>query len=169
MASNNDRVTNTAVVTVLAVDADTYVEEEKVEQEADTQDSSESPRTDGSIKRNNLLSGQKLRVSAISVLWQQDRLPRDSIAVLPAPQWTGENVSPSATASAKESVGPLFGAVFVITMNAILVVSDESVFGVACNGFASVTVASHIALQPFQDAFSEEDNPEIGKLICVSV
>lgn len=172
MASNNDRVTNTAVVTVLAVDADIYVDEDKVEQEGDTRESSESPRTEGSTKRNNLLSGQKLRVSAISVLWQQDRLPRDCIAVLPVPQWTGEKVGPSGAAVyAKEYAGPLFGAVFVISMNAILVVSDESVFGVACNGFASVTVASHIALQPFQDAFSEDDNTEIGRFIgsCIVV
>lgn len=48
-------------------------------------------------------------------------------------------------------------------MNAILVVSDDSVFGVACNGFASVTVAPHIALQSFQDAFSEEGNTDIGR------
>jgi hypothetical protein len=163
MASNIDRVTNTAVVTILAVDADIYIEEDDEREGNTAQESNDSPRTEGNTERNNVLSGQKLRVSAISVLWQQDRLPRDSIALLPAPPFTERVVD----LGAREHAGPLFGAVFVITMNAILVVSDDSVFGVACNGFASVTVSPHIALQSFQNAFSEEDYTDIGIFLAI--
>lgn len=112
MASNIDRVTNTAVVTVLAVDADIYIEEDEEREGNSSQESSDSPRTEGNIKRNNVLSGQKLRVSAISVLWQQDRLPRDSIAMLPAPPLNEKAVDPGIPVSAKEHAGPLFRAVF---------------------------------------------------------
>ena len=41
-----------------------------------------------------------------------------------------------------------YGSVALITMNAVLLVSQEAVTGVSTCGFASTTVSSHISLQP---------------------
>ena len=154
MASSNDKVTNTAVITVLAVDADVHAE------------GNSSIHIDGSMitevepKKEGIeaMKALKLRLNSVSVLWQQDRLPSNSIAALPFPQYSKTLVG----VSGRNSFGPLYGSVVVITMNAILVVTEESVFGVACNGFASVSVASHVSLQPFQEAFVADNELDAG-------
>ena len=62
-------------------------------------------------------------------LWQQQKLPHDSCRLVPM--------------SACRAVP---AGVLVITLNAILIATQESVFGLATNGFAKVTVGAHIPL-----------------------
>ena len=57
-------------------------------------------------------------------------LPHDSICIVPLIQSSD------------------FGSIALITMNAVLLVSQEGVTGVSTCGFASTTVSSHITLQP---------------------
>jgi hypothetical protein len=65
------------------------------------------------------------------VLWKQDELPHDSFKLV------------------KPGDGVSLGGVIVVSMNAILVVSQESVHGLATNSFAKVTVSEHIPLVPW--------------------
>ena len=65
------------------------------------------------------------------VLWRQEDLPHDSVRLLP--------LDPSVAR----------GAVLLIANNAVLVVTQESVHGLACNGFAKTTVADAIPLVPW--------------------
>lgn len=138
MGSNNVRVVNTAVLTVLAVDASVYCD----------QDSGASTAPDLKTFEMN----EKLRVNTVTVLWQQDCLPSNSICILPLSGKAANVPATSHWSLAQRS--PLGGAVLLVTLNAILVVAEESVFGLACNGFASSTVAKQIPLQSFYDAVS---------------
>eukprot|EP00596_Hydrurales_sp_CCMP1899_P002512 CAMPEP_0119050680 /NCGR_PEP_ID=MMETSP1177-20130426/71169_1 /TAXON_ID=2985 /ORGANISM="Ochromonas sp, Strain CCMP1899" /LENGTH=261 /DNA_ID=CAMNT_0007029351 /DNA_START=142 /DNA_END=924 /DNA_ORIENTATION=+ len=65
-----------------------------------------------------------------SLLWKQTRLPHDSICIISL------------------SNPLLTGCVALVSMNAVLLVSQESVLGIATCGFASISVSSHIKLQP---------------------
>ena len=67
---------------------------------------------------------------SVSLLWRQLRLPHDSICIIPLS-------NPS-----------LCGSIALVSMNAVLLVSQETVIGTATCGFASTTVSSHIKLQP---------------------
>lgn len=71
---------------------------------------------------------------SVSVIWQQMQLPHDSIRLLSTP---------------KSVLGSNCG-VIVVSMNALLVVTQEAVVGLAFNGFAGTTVSSHISLQPWE-------------------
>ena len=66
----------------------------------------------------------------VSLLWRQLMLPHDSICIVPLIHSSD------------------FGSIALITMNAVLLVSQEGVTGVSTCGFASTTVSSHITLQP---------------------
>lgn len=65
-----------------------------------------------------------------SLLWKQSRLPHDSICIISL------------------SNPLLTGCVVLVSMNAVLLVSQEAVLGIATCGFASISVSSHIKLQP---------------------
>jgi hypothetical protein len=67
---------------------------------------------------------------SVSVLWRQMKLPCDSICILSL------------------SHPSLCGSVALVTLNAVLIVSQEAVSGIATCGFAGTTVSSHIKLQP---------------------
>ena len=66
---------------------------------------------------------------SVSLLWRQLRLPHDSICLIPL------------------SHPCLCGSIALISMNAVLLVDQETVIGTATCGFASTTVSSHIKLQ----------------------
>ena len=66
-----------------------------------------------------------------SKLWQQNNLPHDSLRLL----------------SLKQSSLLRTGHVLLVSLNAVLVLSCDTVVGAATNGFAALTVANHIKLQ----------------------
>ena len=134
MASNNPRVTNTGVVTLLAIDACTFCDD----------DDSFLISTTAAPQHKQ----QKLCVNTVSVLWQQDRLPATSASIIALPS----ELRLTTTRADSNGMSPLSGSVVLISMNAILLVSEDSVVGVACNGFASSTVSSHVVLQSYFDA-----------------
>ena len=67
---------------------------------------------------------------SVSLLWRQLKLPHDCICIVPL------------------SHPSLCGSIAVVSMNALLLVSQEAVIGTATCGFASATVSPHIKLQP---------------------
>lgn len=68
---------------------------------------------------------------SVVVMWQQDLLPHDSCRLLSVRL-------------------PVTGAlVLVLSMNAVIAVSQDAVAGVGVNGFATTSVAEHIRLQPW--------------------
>ena len=71
-------------------------------------------------------------LASISILWQQKELPHDSFRLI----------------STKRVISST-PEVIIISMNAILLVSQHAVIGMAVNGFAGVTIADHIRIQPW--------------------
>lgn len=142
MSSNNPRVTNTGVVSLLAIDAFICCDE----------DSIPSSSSDSQLKR------QKLCVNTVSVLWQQDRLPATAVSIIALPA----EMKLTSSNGISNEMSPLSGSLVVISMNAILLVSEDSVVGVACNGFASTTVSSHIPLQSYFDALTGGSKSDEG-------
>ncbi|CAE7712797.1 CPSF160, partial [Symbiodinium microadriaticum] len=65
------------------------------------------------------------------VLWRQENLPHDSLLLQPLPSSVAR------------------GGALLITNNALLIVTQESVHGLATNGFAKTTVAEKIPLVPW--------------------
>eukprot|EP01034_Spumella_vulgaris_P027975 gene27975-34765_t len=68
-----------------------------------------------------------------AVLWQQDRLPSDSVCLVSL------------------SHRKFAGSVCVVSLNALLVASHDGVVGIAVNGFADTTVSPHHDLQPWEN------------------
>ena len=75
--------------------------------------------------------------SSATLLWQQQNLPHDSVRLL---------MLPSSPSCCRDSV-------LLVTMNALLIVSNQGSSGLATNGFAGTSVAPHIYLQSWD--FSE--------------
>ena len=67
-----------------------------------------------------------------TVLWQQSFLPHDSLYFV--------HLDP---------FSDLHGTIALVTLNALLIVSQEVVCGIAMNGFAVISVSKHIQLTPW--------------------
>lgn len=68
-----------------------------------------------------------------SIIWQQSNLPHDSSRILTFPSANFTKV-----------------VIILVTMNALIFISQNSVVGIATNGFASTTVSSDIRLQSLE-------------------
>jgi hypothetical protein len=90
------------------------------------------------------------RLKSLSLLWKFDGLPNDSLQILPI-KATG-----------------LIGGVFLVTMNACIIVKYDLVAGLATNGLAAVTVSPNIPLRPFNDISRKAAELDGSRWICPS-
>jgi hypothetical protein len=105
-----------------------------------------------------------------TVLWQQAFLPHDSLFFVPLqanttsseamlnPAFhatnTDQHTGSSSDQASKNSAitrNTFTGGVALVSLNALLIVTQEKVSGLATNGFAAVSVSKHINLTPWME------------------